>query len=89
MAPGAIRYLQLCDGPIPQPAEIAKTEAVGERLYPGDGDFQLIDFLRAAPRDVIVGAECPSISRAQSGVSAIDQAREGLRKMRAVLALVD
>ena len=89
MAPGAIRYLQLCDGPIPQPAEIAKTEAVGERLYPGDGDFQLIDFLRAAPRDVIVGAECPSIGRAQSGVSAIDQAREVLRKMRAVLALVD
>lgn len=89
IAPGAIRYVQLCDGPIPQPEEIAMTEAVCERLYPGDGDFPLVDFLRAAPRDVIFGAECPSLSRAQSGASALEQAKEVLAKMRALLAQVD
>lgn len=84
--PGRIRYLQLCDGPIPQPAEIARTEAVCERLYPGDGDFPLAEFLRAAPRDVTIGAECPSLSRAQGGMSPLDQAREVLARMRATLA---
>ncbi|MCB2079339.1 MAG: sugar phosphate isomerase/epimerase [Novosphingobium sp.] len=83
--PGLIRYVQLCDGPVPQPADIAMTEAVCERLYPGDGDFPLLDFLRAAPRDVTLGIECPSLSRAHAGMSALDQAREGLAKMRGLL----
>jgi len=87
--PGLIRYVQLCDGPIPQPAEIAMTEAVCERLYPGDGQFPLLDFLRAAPRDVTLGIECPSLSRAQAGASALDQAKEGLAKMRGLLNRLD
>lgn len=86
---GLVRHVQLCDGPLPQPPEIAATEAVCERLYPGDGDFPLFDFLRAAPRDVVIGAECPSISRAASGMSALDQAREVLARMRALLSQVD
>jgi sugar phosphate isomerase/epimerase len=85
---GVIRYVQVCDGPIPQPTEIAATESVCERLYPGDGDFPLLDLLRAAPRDVVVGVECPSISRAQSGISAAEQAREVLSKTRRLLAAV-
>jgi len=84
--PGLIRYVQLCDGPIPQPPEIAMTEAVCERLYPGDGQFPLLDYLRAAPRDVPLGIECPSLSRAQAGASALDQASEGIAKMKALLA---
>ncbi len=83
--PGRIRYVQLCDGPIPQPAEIAMTEAVCERLYPGDGDFALLEYLRAAPKDVPVGIECPSLSRAQGGISAADQAKEGMAKMKSLL----
>ena len=55
--PGRIRYVQLCDGPIPQPVEIAMTEAVCERLYPGDGDFALLDYLRAAPHERHVAAQ--------------------------------
>lgn len=86
---GAIRYVQLCDGPVPQPPELVMSEAVCERMYPGDGDFSLAAFLRAAPRDVPVGIECPSLSRAQAGVTALDQAREGLAKMKAVLAALD
>ena len=84
--PGLIRYVQVCDGPIPQPAEIAMTEAVCERLYPGEGDFPLLELLRAAPRDVTVGFECPSLRRAQSGMSALDQAREAIAATRRLLA---
>lgn len=89
MEPGLIRYVQVCDGPIPQPPGIAMTEAVCERLYPGDGDFPLLDLLRAAPRDVTVGIECPSVSRAQADVSAADQAREVMAKLKSLLAKLD
>ena len=87
--PGLIRYVQVCDGPIPQPPEIAMTEAVCERLYPGDGDFPLASLLRAAPRDVTVGIECPSVSRAQAGVSAADQAKEAMARLKALLGSLD
>ena len=86
--PALIRYVQVCDGPMPQPPEIARTEAVCERLYPGDGDFPLVDLLRVAPRDVTVGIECPSLSRTQSGASALHQAREALAKLKGLLATV-
>lgn len=65
------------------------TEAVCERLYPGDGHFPLLDYLRAAPRDMPLGIECPSLSRTQAGTSALDQAREGIAKMKALLAALD
>jgi sugar phosphate isomerase/epimerase len=86
--PGLVRYVQLCDGPVPQPPAIAATEAVCERLYPGDGDFPLLDFLRAAPRDVPLGVECPSLSRARAGASAFDQASEAMAAIRRLLALL-
>ena len=87
--PGLIRYVQVCDGPIPQPPDIAMTEAVCERLYPGDGQFPLVELLRAAPRDVTVGIECPSLRRAQAGVSAADQAKEAMAKVRQLLGALD
>jgi len=89
MDPGAIRYVQVCDGPLPQPPELAMTEAVCERLYPGDGDFPLAEFLKAAPADVPLGVECPSVSRAQAGRSARDQAVEAMTRLRALLAMLD
>jgi sugar phosphate isomerase/epimerase len=85
--PDLIRYVQLCDGLLPQPPEIALTEAVCERPYPGDGHFPLKEFLKAAPRDVPVGIECPSVSRAQAGASALDQAREVMANARRVMGL--
>ncbi len=86
---GRIRYVQICDGPIPQPAEIAATEAVCERLYPGEGDFPLLDLLRAAPRDVPVGFECPSLRRAGAGISAEAQATEAMASIRRLMARLD
>lgn len=88
VGPGMIRYVQVCDGPVPQPPQIAATEAVCERLYPGDGDFPLIELLRAAPRDVIVGIECPSLRRAQARMSATEQAIEAMASVRRLLAQV-
>ena len=87
--PGLVRYVQVCDGPIPQPPEIAMTEAVCERLYPGDGAFPLVELLRAAPRDVPVGIECPSLRRAAAGMSAAEQAVEAIAKVRRLLAMLD
>jgi sugar phosphate isomerase/epimerase len=84
--PGRIRYVQVCDGPVPQPAAIAATEAVCERLYPGEGDFPLLDLLRAAPPDVPVGIECPSLRRAQAGITAEAQAREAMAAVRRLMA---
>lgn len=84
--PSLIRYVQICDGPLPQPPEIAMTEAVCERLYPGDGDFPLVELLRATPRGLTVGVECPSISRAQAGITALEQARELLSRTRKLVA---
>jgi sugar phosphate isomerase/epimerase len=84
--PGLIRYVQVCDGPLPQPPEIIATEAVCERLYPGYGDFPLIELLRAAPRDVIVGIECPSLRRTAAGMSASEQAVEAIASVRRLLA---
>jgi len=89
LEPGLVRYVQLCDGPIPQPAEIAGTEAVCERLYPGDGVFPLRDMLRAAPSDLPLGVECPSLRRAAAGLSAADQAKEAMAKLRRTLAETD
>lgn len=87
--PGLIRYVQICDGPLVQPAAIAATEAVCERAYPGDGEFPLLDFLRAAPRDTPLGMECPSLSRAQAGRNAQAQGEEGIAKIRRIIEALD
>lgn len=86
---GLIRYVQVCDGPRVQPPEIAATEAVCERAYPLDGEFPLVEFLRAAPRDTPLGIECPSLSRAGAGKSATDQAVEAIAAVRKLLAALD
>lgn len=83
--PGLIRYVQVCDGPLVQPPEIAATEAICERLYPGDGEFPLLDLLRAAPKDTPLGIECPSLRRAQAGMSAKEQAAEAIAAVRKLL----
>jgi len=87
--PALIRYVQVCDGPVPQPPEIAASEAVCERLYPGEGQFPLIALLRAAPQSIPLGIECPSLSRAARGMSAEDQARESMLRLRQLLERID
>jgi sugar phosphate isomerase/epimerase len=80
--PSMIGYIQLCDGPISVPAEQMRYEASYERLYPGDGDFPLIELLRDARTDINWGIEAPSRRRAESGRSAESVAREAFGAVR-------
>jgi len=80
--PGLIRYIQLCDGAASVSAEQMRYEASYERLYPGDGDFPLVELLSDASTDIAWGIEAPSRRRADSGMSAEAQAKEAIAAMR-------
>lgn len=86
IAPGLIRYVQVNDGLAAIPAEQLIPESIGERLYPGDGEFPLAELLKAAPRDVPWAIETPSLRRAGAGVPAEVQARETLALLRGLVA---
>jgi sugar phosphate isomerase/epimerase len=83
--PGLIRYVQINDGPLYVSPENMYAEAVGERLYPGEGVFPLTELLRAAPVDIPWAIETPSLRRAQRGVSPQMQAKEAMAAMRRLL----
>lgn len=84
--PGLIRYVQVNDGlaTIPEDAMIA--ESLEERLYPGEGEFPLVELLRACPRDVPWAIETPSLRRARVGITEEAQARATMALMRALVA---
>lgn len=86
--PALIGYIQLCDGAIPVSAEQMRYEASYERLYPGDGDFPLVDLLRDARMDINWGIEAPSKRRAASGMSAESQAKEAIAAVRRTIEKV-
>ena len=79
-----IRHVQINDGLLATPASIG-LEAISERLYPGDGEFPLADYLRALPKGLPIGIEAPSVRRAQAGVSAAAQALEAMASLRRAL----
>ena len=62
-------YLQLCDGPAAAPGEATIrdlfTEAVNNRLSPGDGELPLVELLRALPAGAAVSVEVPLAALAQ------------------------
>lgn len=86
IAPGLIRYVQVNDGLAQIPAEQFIPESIGERLYPGEGEFPLLELLKAAPRDVPWAIETPSLRRANAGVTAEAQARETLTLLQGLVA---
>lgn len=86
--PGLIRYIQLCDGPATLAGDQRVSEAIEERLYPGDGEFPLEEILRACPRNVPIAIEAPSLRRFNEGVSASDQASEAMRSLVRLLGRV-
>ena len=71
-----IGHVQICDGPIPMDPSKWGEEAAANRLYPGDGDFPIAEFLKALPSSASIGVEVPSLSRQQRGQSAQDRAHE-------------
>ena len=80
-----ISYAQLSDGPSHMPHENRWREAVGERLLPGEGDFQLIELLKPLNHDVIFDIEVPQSSARKSGVPAIERARRAVEASRRLL----
>lgn len=88
MEPGLIRHVQLCDGAISVSPEQMRYQASYERLYPGDGEFPLVDLLSHVPVDVSWGIEAPSRRRAESAVSAQMLAQEAITAMRKVIGKI-
>lgn len=81
----AIGYLQLCDiaGPIPTMDDILR-EARSARLFPGEGDVDLISLLRALP-DIPVSLEVPCDHWRDAGGTAEQRAMKAISTCRAVL----
>jgi sugar phosphate isomerase/epimerase len=86
IAPGLIRYVQINDGLATIPAEQFIPESIGERLYPGEGEFPLVELLKAAPREVPWAIETPSLRRARVGITAEAQARATMALLRGLVA---
>ena len=84
--PALIRYVQLNDGPAELPAEAWRDEAMGERLYLGEGEFPLVDMLALLPTDIPWGVETPSLRRASAGMDASAQASAAMASLQRVLA---
>jgi sugar phosphate isomerase/epimerase len=81
---GQIGCAQLCDGPrMSESAEAYREEALTNRQVPGDGEFPLVDFVRALPDDLTLSPEVPLQG---SDLSLLDRARVVMQGARRVLA---
>lgn len=82
-----LNYVQFCDGLIEHDPSteglirIARTE----RLFPGEGEFDLLGLLQAIPEDVILSLEVPNFKLAET-MSPAERARHGMKTMRALMA---
>lgn len=85
LAPALISYAQLCDGRGLQSSRDYVTEAASHRLVPGEGDFPLLDFLRALPSPVPVELEVPQ----PASVPAAERVRRIVDAGRRLLAQTD
>lgn len=84
--PALIRYAQFCDGSLSDPPADMIGESIGERLYPGDGDFPLRELLHALPPGIPLAIETPSLRRAGEGMSPRGQAIEAMAALRCLIA---
>jgi hypothetical protein len=62
-------HAQVNDGPAYMPEDKQMDEARGERLLPGEGELDLIGFVRALPPDVPIGLEAGSRSQFARGMT--------------------
>jgi sugar phosphate isomerase/epimerase len=85
--PTRFHFMQFCDVPaaIPPTTEEILAEARGERLFPGDGDVDLVGLLRALPRDLPISLEVPTLTLAKT-VGATERARRLMAATKRVLA---
>jgi sugar phosphate isomerase/epimerase len=83
--PEYVGHVQICDGPAEATPDEIGLEATANRLYPGEGDFPLLEILAAVPPGATLGLEVPNLDRLQRGVAPAERAREALSAARAVL----
>ena len=88
--PSRFHFMQFCDVPaaIPPTTEAILAEARGERLFPGDGEVDLVGLLRAVPRDLPISLEVPTLTLAKA-VGATERARRLMAATKRVLAQLD
>jgi sugar phosphate isomerase/epimerase len=88
--PARFHFMQFCDVPaaVPPTMDEILAEARGERLFPGDGGVDLVDLLRALPRDLPLSLEVPTLTLAKT-VDAAERARGALAATKRVLAQLD
>ena len=81
-----IKCLQVCDAKKdfdPSDEELIRV-ARSDRLFPGDGDLDLLQLLKTLPKDIVISVEVPNFKLAQN-MSAKDRAIEGLKKTKAMI----
>ncbi|MBV7407430.1 sugar phosphate isomerase/epimerase [Maritimibacter sp. DP1N21-5] len=81
-----IGHGQLCDGPLSRPEDEWLHEAVADRRYPGDGEFDVIRFLRGLPDDVRIDIEAPCSHPRLAGWTPAQKAAEAIRMARIAMA---
>jgi sugar phosphate isomerase/epimerase len=85
--PAQIAYVQLCDGPAYLDPDRYPWEAGTERMLPGQGDLPLRALVEVLPADTVVGAEVPSQSRRDAGVSPEQYATAVLDSLNEILGV--
>lgn len=82
-----LAYLHLCDAPgdWSREREDMLHVAVRERLFPGEGDIDLVGLLRAMPRGIPLALEIPTATLARS-MGAADRVNRAVQATRRVLA---
>ena len=82
--PGLFSYAHINDVPSTPPArDELRVEARGRRLYPGDGELWLTDYVAALPKDAPLAIEAPS--ERYASLSTHERAALAAKKMRALL----
>jgi sugar phosphate isomerase/epimerase len=87
ISPVHLHFMQFCDVPaaIPATMDAILAEARAERLFPGDGELDLVGLLRAMPRDIPLSIEVPTHTLAKT-IGATERARRALAATKHVLA---
>lgn len=82
----AIAYGQFCDGPSAHPLETREFEASSQRLYAGEGVFDIAGFAAALPAKARMSVEAPRDDLLAAGVQALERARCALDATRYAIA---
>lgn len=81
-----IGSVQLCDAPRPDPTDAhVADEARQGRLFPGEGELPLIEYLRALPGDLCLSVEVPTRS-SHPGLTPAERAARAYAASRQLLA---